>query len=961
MSPDAARLARLSALLDEALDLDHDASQAWLARLSGADLELVPVLRDLLARRAARETADMLQRGAAPLLAAAGPAPPVPGREGASAHGLAPGDRVGPYRLVRELGSGGMGEVWLAERADGGMKRQVALKLPTLGRRSQLLQRFERERDILASLEHPNIARLYDAGLDEEGQPYLALEYVDGQRIDAWCRERAAPVPERLRLLLQVAEAVGYAHGRLVLHRDLKPGNILVTAEGEVRLLDFGIAKLMEGDLAAETALTAQAGRALTLSYASPEQIAGTPLSTASDVYSLGVVAFELLAGARPYRLKRGTAAELEEAIAGADTPRASDVATDPARQRALRGDLDAILAKALRKRPQERYRGVAEFAEDLRRRRDGEPVLARPESRLYRIGKFVLRHRIGVGAGATVLLSLVAASAVSLWQARLAQQQAQRAQAVQAFMTDIFRANTDAQPDPLKARQTTARELLDIGAQRIDRHLQADPEGRAEVLGLFGEMYYDLGLDAQSADFMRRRVEALKQALGTNDRRVAGALIVYGRQLDQLGRDDEQRRVLEQARAILDALGDTQSEQRAELLDALAHANAHAGPLPIELSKQAVAIFRQHHPQSEYFPQALNRLGVALWQSDELAAAELAFVESLALLERNPKAGVSMQLTALLTLASVQGLQQKIDASEATYRRALALTLQRNGAAHVDTLHTQVRFAWLLHRTARREEAWRLLDAATATLAQGTYTPHPTRAVKTHLTQALLAEGRYEEAEALVDGIVTDYRGVAGGRSPLLVASLRLQAEQRTGRGRLDDAARALAEAESLMNEALSPEQRRTVANPVALAAARLALRRGQPEAALQALARVAVPADGAARHPDALRAQIVRAEALLQQGRAAEARSAAQGAIDALAASGLREHYAALEAEALLPLGHADRRDGRADVACTAFRRAVALRAKSLGERGAFMEEARAAAATCAPAAQASLAARR
>jgi serine/threonine protein kinase/tetratricopeptide (TPR) repeat protein len=937
----SARWGEISALLDEALALPPDERARWLEALGGDSASLKDTLRELLDEGV--ETNELL--ATLPRLALA-PAPDAAASEPAA------GLLVGPYRLISELGRGGMGSVWLAERADGQLKRRVALKLPRLAWGTATAERLARERDILASLAHPYVARLYDAGVDAQGRPYFAMEYVDGQPIDAWCTQRGVGVPARLRLLEQVCEAVAHAHARLVVHRDLKPGNILVTAEGEVRLLDFGIAKLMEGDRTAETALTALSGRALTLDYASPEQIAGAPLGTASDVYSLGVVAFELLAGARPYRLKRGSAAELEEAIASVDAPRASDVAADPARKRALRGDLDAILAKALRKRPEERYGSVAEFAEDLRRRRDGEPVLARPEGRLYRLGKFAVRHRLGVGAGAAVLVALVTASVVSLWQARLAQQQAQRAQAVQAFMTAIFRANTDAQPDPQKARQTTARELLDIGAQRIDRHLQADPEGRAEVLGLFGDMYYDLGLDVQSADFKRRRVEALRQALGPRDRRVAEALIDFGRQLDQLGRDDEQRRVLEEARAILDALGDTRSEQRAQLLDALASANVHAGALPIELSKQAVAIFRQYHPQAEGFPQALNRLGTALWQSDELAAAEAAFVESLALLERNPKASVSMQTTALLTLASVQSIQQKIAASEATYRRVLALTMQRNGAAHVDTLHTQVRFAWLLHRTARRDEAWRLLDAAVATLAQGQYTPHPTRAVKTHQAQALLADGRYDEAEAPVDWIVADYRGVAGGKSPLLVACLRLQAEQRLGQGRLDDAARSLAEAESLMNAALSAEQRRVVANPIALAAARLALRRGQPDAALQALTRVAPRAGGGTLQPDALRAQIVRAEALLQQGRAAEARAAAQGALDTLAASGLRAYYPALEAEALLPLGQALAREGRAEAACAAFGSAVRLRAASLGERGAFMAEARAAAAGCQPA---------
>ena len=244
---------------------------------------------------------------------------------------LKAGALVGPYRLLRELGVGGMGSVWLAERADGTLKRQVALKLPRASWARGLAERMARERDILASLEHPNIARLYDAGTDAQGRPFLALEYVEGQPIDVYCSERALSIRQRLQLLLEVASAVTFAHSRLVVHRDLKPSNILVTADGQVRLLDFGIAKLMEGDRTQETQLTQMAGRALTLDYASPEQIRGEPIGTASDVYSLGVVAYELLAGAKPYKLKRGSAAELEETIATVDAPLASATAADPA------------------------------------------------------------------------------------------------------------------------------------------------------------------------------------------------------------------------------------------------------------------------------------------------------------------------------------------------------------------------------------------------------------------------------------------------------------------------------------------------------------------------------------------------------------------------------------------------------------------------------------------------------
>ena len=266
------------------------------------------------------------------------------------------------------------------------------------------------------------------------------MEYVDGQAIDVYCHQRALPLGDRLGLLLQVAAAVAHAHARLVVHRDLKPGNILVTADGQVRLLDFGIAKLMEVDRTEESPLTLLSGRALTLEYASPEQIRREPLSTASDVYSLAVVAYELLAGARPYRLKRASVAELEEAITSIDPPLASEAASEPALRKQLRGDLDAILNKALKKDSSQRYATVEELAQDLRRHVNQQPVLARPDRLGYRAGKFVSRYRFQVAAGVVAALALLAGAGVAVWQAQHARAQAARAEEVKRFVLSIFK-----------------------------------------------------------------------------------------------------------------------------------------------------------------------------------------------------------------------------------------------------------------------------------------------------------------------------------------------------------------------------------------------------------------------------------------------------------------------------------------------------------------------------------------
>ncbi|HEV7611584.1 MAG TPA: protein kinase [Steroidobacteraceae bacterium] len=332
-----------------------------------------------------------------------------------------PGDLVGPYRLIRLLGEGGMAEVWLAQRADGSIKREVALKLPMLWRdREDLASRFARECDILAALEHPNIARLYDAGISPDGLPYLAMEYVRGEKLIAWCDVHRPGVRERLRLVLQVLDALQYAHAHHVVHRDIKPSNILVNEAGQVRLLDFGVSKLLAHD-EAQSPLTAVYGRAMTPEYASPELARGDSVEPASDVYSLGVLLYELLTGCLPYGLKAtGSAAQLEQAIVAAEVARPSaHLAPEAAETRAttqdklmrqLRGDLDAIVLKALAKAPHHRYASAAGLADDLQRYLSGQPVKARPDHFAYRFRKRVLRRPAGwAAAGAAVVLGAAA------------------------------------------------------------------------------------------------------------------------------------------------------------------------------------------------------------------------------------------------------------------------------------------------------------------------------------------------------------------------------------------------------------------------------------------------------------------------------------------------------------------------------------------------------------------------
>jgi serine/threonine protein kinase/Flp pilus assembly protein TadD len=404
-----ARLAQMGRLLDEALELDPTQRRSWLEALRPEDRDLEPALRQALSLEQSRSTAaDQMAT-----------LPKFAGGVGTELErGAQPGERIGPYLLIRRLGEGGMGEVWLAQRADGAFKRAVALKLPILAPwRKELARRFARECDILASLEHANIARLYDAGVGAEGRPYLAMEYVAGEPLTSWCDQHRVGVRERLTLFLQVLDAVQYAHEHQVIHRDVKPSNILVTNAGQVRLLDFGVAKLLAHE-DQSTQFTQLYGRPLTPEYASPELVRGDPIGVGSDVYSLGVVLYELLAGVRPYRLKAGASVTLlEQAIVTAQVERPSEqLAADAGDTRGmtraelvrrLRGDLDAVVLKALAKAPAERYGSASAMADDLQRHLNGQRVRARPNRLSYHLAMLVLRHRLGSAVGAAALVCI--------------------------------------------------------------------------------------------------------------------------------------------------------------------------------------------------------------------------------------------------------------------------------------------------------------------------------------------------------------------------------------------------------------------------------------------------------------------------------------------------------------------------------------------------------------------------
>ncbi len=679
----------LNELLDEALALPAERRGAWLEALPAEHTPLKEALARLLEVRASIETGDFL--GTLPKL-------DPPPATGADAGAPQPGDIVGPWRLVRELGEGGMGSVWLAERADGQLKRPVALKLPRLAWARGLAERMARERDILATLEHPNIARLYDAGVDALGRPWMALEYVQGRPIDVFAREQGLSVRQRVEMLLQVCEAVAYAHARLVIHRDLKPSNILVTDAGRVMLLDFGIAKLAQAEgAAAATALTELTGRALTPGYASPEQIRGDPLATASDVYSLGVVAYELLAGALPYRLKRGTAAELEEAIASADPPKASDLATDPQAKKAIAGDVDAILNKALKKHAAERYTTIVAFREDWQNWLRGSPVNAQPDRTAYRVRKFVRRHMVAVAAGTAVIVTIALAAAVSVSQAVDARAQARRATAAvnqQAAVRELYveamntlAATASASPAELARPHAVSHVLWETMKGMLGRYSDRAHEREALLQAVMLQLSFTGDFDG-ALEVGQQYLAHLKEH-GAPAHEVIDAHAAVARSLDVVGRSDEAIALLRAGLAWApdDPAAATQrtrlniaSELGGDLLSRGEFAEA------ARLLQGVEARAKEAFPSSRERADNLLRLARLSAGADDAAAlryAQLAHETLLASGTANRDATLFSQAGVAAALA----LNGRLAEAEDLFAKAHALAVETYGRADRDTV----------------------------------------------------------------------------------------------------------------------------------------------------------------------------------------------------------------------------------------------------------------------------------
>lgn len=788
---DAARWAELEALFDEAIELPADERARYLDRLATTRPELHSELIRLLA--AADAPSSRFDASAVDALR------PVTMRKVSDAAG----QQIGVWKLIERIGSGGSGEVYRAERADGRYAQTVAVKL--LRREAiDTLPRFEAEQRILARLEHPGIARLYDAGVADDGRPYTVMEWVAGIDLTRWCIEHEADLPTRLALFLQICAAVSWAHRHLLVHRDLKPANLRVTPDGQVKLLDFGIAKQLDDDS------TQTINAPLTLAYAAPEQLRGEAATTATDVYALGVILFELLTGRVPWAGDgAGLAAAARRLIdAPLPSPSRATQATSPVPRTLLRGDLDAIVARALRAEPEARYVDARELADDIRRHLDHEPVLARSGSRTYVLRRSLRRHWLAWSAAAVIFVTMAAAIGGISWQARKARLEAQRAAAVQDFMVDLFRTNSSRQADPVKARQTTARELLDIGARRIESGLIDAPENKLALLRLFGGLYGEFALSSEQLPVRKQAVELSRRLYGADSPELASDLVALAR---TVGDHDETERLIAQASAILDRHHDERSFLRGQQLLASAVNNESSDPEGAQkTAQQAVAILQKFADSAE-LAEAHYIVGITLCsQGDYFNAIEplkQAIAVSInALGMPNPKLSMFYE-----QLGNAQGFTLRYADAEASIAQAIEQAHENKAEYDYDRVRAQTTMAVVLFN---EDQPKRSLEFATAAKANAPPASEGTDAalLRTYIfdtaSRTRLAAGEFDGALADAQ-VAVQLARIHDPEGVVLVSALQRKGAALEELGRIGEASDTAQEAADVLAR-LRPEPSR-------------------------------------------------------------------------------------------------------------------------------------------------------
>lgn len=906
----ALRWARVCAVLDAILETGEEERPRILAEHCADDHSLRIEIETLLlaeARIGRRLETPLLERAGRLLANNVLQAAPTD---------HASGESIGPWRLIEELGRGGMGTVWLAERANGAFEQRVALKLLKRGLDSDaILNRFLAERRILARLAHPNIARLIDGGMTGAGRPYFAMELVSGEPITRWCDAAKLSVRERVQRFLSVIDAVQHAHGQLIIHRDLKPSNILVTTAGDAKLLDFGIAKLLDhaGASADSATLTQLGWRMLTPEYAAPEQLRGEPVTTATDIYSLGVLLHELLTGRRPSPVQ-GDASSVETTTK--PPPRPSGQIADAASltrstsaerlKRALRGDLDTILLRALHPEPERRYGSAEAFREDLRRYLDNQPINARPDSPWYRTRKFVIRNRAVVATTLTVVIALAVGLTIATWQAREARLQAQRADQIKEFLVKTFEAGS---PLEWRGKEPTARDLLDAGTKRIDEELIGEPGLHAEMLAIIGALHLDQGhLDAAET-LLRRALDERHRLFGEDHEAYADSLDKWSSLLFRKGKLKEAEQASAHSVAILQRrLGD--DPRTAAALNRLSVIRLGLGNVDeaIRLHRQALAMYRRANGNDHVsVADSLRNLGSLLVEKEHYTEASPLFEEALAIYGKLYGIRSARYATGLNAQAILLHKQGKIERAATAYRQAagiyqyagdpgdyedainhygLALCqlgrfgeaernlresvelLRRNRAAISRRLGIRlVSLGGCLTEAGRAAEAEPLLREGLATIERDVGPKHawmPIALIK--LAESLADLGRTEEASRLAEHALRLFRHQFGPDSARTADGLRILAGLRFESGERRTGVALANQAVQIMRSAHGPDHPRTAAAILELA--KLELRIARDQQAERRLDRIIPIFDAAGDKPKALAARMLRGVALARLG---------------------------------------------------------------------------------------------
>lgn len=840
-------------ILDAVLDLPEPRRSARAGELCAGDPELARAVAQLL--RADRASDGFL--ASAPELFEITQDLPAGADEGPAA------ERIGPFRITTELGSGGMGTVLLGERDDGQFEQKVAIKIfNTLGPAAPARETLVRERRILARLEHPHIARMYDGGVTEAGDPYLVMEFVDGRPIDEHCAEEHLGETERLRLFLDVCRAVEFAHRRLVVHCDLKPRNILVTSAGEVKVVDFGIARRLEEEA---HGLSAGIAKFLTPAYAAPEQIHGEPVTTATDVYQMGLVLFELLSRRRARDAGEGGSLE---------PPHAPGVCAD----------LDAIVRKALRSDPGERYSSVEALADDVRRYLGHEPVQAREGSIAYRAAKFVRRNRGALAAAGLVVAALLVGAAGMAWQSRETRRQRDRAAQVSSFLVSLFKVS-----DPSESRGTsvTAREILDKGAARIDRELARDPEQQAELTGTIGMVYYSLGLYARSEQLLAKALETRKRLLGPDDPATLDNAMNLANAYWQEGRYTEaeplHQATLEAQRRVLGP--DHPDTLRTMLSLANTLQSAGRNPEAEHLLQSVVDTQRRvFGPESIETLKSSNDLANVYLAEGNLPEAEKLYAATLESEKR--VLGVDHRDTSacMQNLALVYVRQGRLPEAEKLYLQARDAATRILGPEHPDTLSVLINLGNIYVNEGRFPEAEKVAMDTISSLTRVVGPEHPTTLVaRLALARTYLTENKYVEAERIYRETLEVQKRVLGPEHPDTLQSMAALVSTYVGMERYPEGEKLGEETLRLQRRVIGPEHPDTLLNMSNLAEAYFGQGRYADAERLNLETIEVQKRTLGPENPDTLWTSLNLAETYAREGRAAEAEKLGKDTVEA------------------------------------------------------------------------------